>query len=146
MALDFNKFAQEGNTFINKLSENLGHTSQEDRGQVTRILKAVMHTLRDSLEFHENLHVISQLPMALKAVWVDQWEYKEKPHRPRSIEEFEDIVKSYQRLYGEQNFDWGKGTDQIVRITIESLKEYITLGEAIHVMGQLPKEVQELMG
>jgi uncharacterized protein (DUF2267 family) len=146
MALDFNKFAQEGNTFINQLAEKLGHTSEQDRGQVTRILKAVMHTLRDSLAFHENLHVISQLPMALKAVWVDQWEYKEKPHRARSIEEFEDIVKSYQRLYGEQNFDWSKGTDEIVRITIDSLKQYLTTGQAIHVVGQLPKEVQELMG
>lgn len=146
MALDFNKFAQEGNTFINKLAERLGHTDDQDRAQVTRILKAVMHTLRDSMEFHENLHVIAQLPMALKAVWVDNWDYKEKPHRPRNIEEFEEIVKSYQRLYGEQNFDWSKSTDDIVRITIDCLKEYLTLGEAIHVMGQLPKEVQELMG
>lgn len=146
MALDFNKLAKEGNTFINQLAQNLGHTSEQDRGQVTRILKAVMHTLRDSMNFQENLHVIAQLPMALKAVWVDQWQYKETPHRPRSVEEFEDIVKSYQRLYGEQNFDWQKGTDEIVRITIESLKQYLTTGEAIHVMGQLPKEVQELMG
>jgi uncharacterized protein (DUF2267 family) len=146
MALDFNKFAQEGNTFLNQLAEKLGHANEQDRGQVTRILKAVMHTLRDSMDFNENLHVIAQLPMALKAVWVDQWTAMDRPHRPRSLEEFEDIVKSYQSKYGEQNFDWEKGTDEIIRITVDCLKQYITLGEAIHVMGQLPKEVQELMG
>lgn len=146
MALNFNAVAQEGNTFLNQLADKLGHPGEQDRGQVTRILKAVMHSLRDCMDFRENLHVIAQLPLALKAVWVDQWDYKEKPHRPRNIEEFEELVKSYQRLYGEQNFDWKKSTDEIVRITIDCLKVYISTGEAIHVMGQLPKEVQELMG
>lgn len=146
MALDFNKFAQEGNTFLNKLGDELGHPGEQDRAQVARLLKAVMHTLRDSLEFHENLHVIAQLPMALKAVWVDQWDYKEKPHRPQNMEALEEIVKNYQKLYGEQNFNWNKSTDELMRITVGSLKEYLTTGEAIHVMGQLPKEVQSIMG
>lgn len=145
MALDFNTFAKEGNTFMNQLAEKLGHTSEEDREQVGRILKAVMHALRDCIDYRENFHVIAQLPMALKAVYVDQWYHMDKPHRPRDVEEFEELVKTYQRKYGEQNFDWRMSTDDITQKTIECLRQYISTGEAIHVMDQLPKGVKEMM-
>lgn len=145
MALDFNKMALEGNTFMNELSEKLGHTGTEDRQQVGRILKAVMHSLRDCLDYKENFHVLAQLPLALKAVYADQWNYMDKPHRPQNVEQFEELVKTYQRKYGEQNFDWSMSTDDIVQDTLSCLRKYISTGEAIHVMDQLPKGVKELM-
>lgn len=145
MTLHFDDFAKEGNTFLNELAEKLGHTSEQDRDQVGRILRAVMHTLRDCLNNEENLHVIAQLPMALKAVYVDQWKNRETPLRPESMEEFEDIVKSYQTKYGEQNFDWKLGTDEITKNTLLCLRQYISTGEAIHIMDQLPKDVKEVM-
>ncbi|EMR04708.1 DUF2267 domain-containing protein [Cesiribacter andamanensis] len=145
MTLDFNQIAQEGNTFMNELAQALGHTSPEDRGQVGRILKAVMHALRDCLEYRENFHVLAQLPLALKGVYVDQWQHMDSPHRPRDVEAFEELVKSYQRKYGEQNFDWEMSTDVITQKTLQCLRQYISTGEAIHIMDHLPKGVKELM-
>lgn len=130
---------------MNDLAEKLGHTSEQEREQVARILRAAMHSIRDSIDLHENLHVIAQLPMALKALYVDRWEPMEKPHRPRTIEDFKELVKAYQRKYGEQNFNWHEGTDQIFQTVMKCLRTYISTGEAIHIMDQLPKEVKELI-
>jgi uncharacterized protein (DUF2267 family) len=142
MALNFEKYAQEGNTFIKMLAGNLGHP--EETGRTGIILRAVMHTLRDLLSFGESLNMISQLPMFLKGLYVDGWEYREKPADIRSKEDFYKEVERYQDQYGEQKFDWDKSTADIVHGVLSSLRKYISEGEMQDISVQMPKAIKEL--
>ena len=55
---------------------NLG----ENRDKAGRILTAILHALRDIIPPAESLQLIAQLPMFLKAVYVNGWTLKkEKP-------------------------------------------------------------------
>lgn len=141
MSLNFEKYANEGNAFIKELARNLDHSDEIARTGI--ILKAVLHTLRERLSIGESLNLVSQLPMFLKGIYVDNWEYKEKSDI-KSIEDFKDEVKRLQDLYGEQKFDWEIPTEEIIRIVISSLGKYISDGEMEHIITQMPKNLKVL--
>lgn len=71
MALDFEKFAMKGNEFVNLLAHRLGDGN--DRERAARILRSVFRALRNHLSVDESMELLSHLPMALKAVYVDGW-------------------------------------------------------------------------
>ena len=142
MAINFEKYAQEGNLFLKKLAGELGHP--DEHGRTGIVLRAVMHTLRDRLTVSESLHLLSQLPMFLKAVYVDNWKYREKPVGYKSIEEFTNAVEEHQEQYGEQEFSWNKSTEEIVMIVFKKLGIYISEGEFEDVAAQMPNNLADL--
>lgn len=71
MPLNFEKHAQKGNKFVKDVATALGDKS--DTAKAGRMVVAVLHTLRSHLTAEENLKFLSQLPMALKGVYVHRW-------------------------------------------------------------------------
>lgn len=139
----FDKFAQEANEFINELSEELGHP--ESKEQVLIAFRAVLHSIRDRITIGESLDVISQLPMMLKALYVEQWKYQEKPNKFDSIEEFKNNVKKRQEKYGEKQFDWSLSTEDIIARIIGKLGKYLDEGQLKHIEKQMPQEIKTLI-
>lgn len=142
MGLNFEKYAHEGNSFIKELARNLGHPEETARTGI--ILRAVLHTLRQKLSIGESLNLVSQLPMFIKGIYVDNWEYNEKPSEIRTVEEFKDEVKRLQDLYGEQQFNWETPTEEIIRTVFSSLRKYVSEGEFEDIITQMPKPLKEL--
>jgi uncharacterized protein (DUF2267 family) len=144
MALDFDKYAQEGNEFINYLANKLEHP--KERQQTAIILKAVLHTLRDRLTIGESLNLLAQLPMALKGVYVDNWKYMEQPKRIKTTEEFKEEVKKEQEKLGESQFNWDMPTKEIVKTVLGAISErYLSEGEVNDIMAQLPEEMEDVI-
>lgn len=144
MVLNLDKQAQEANTFINKLAADLGHPNEVERTGI--ILRAILHTLRDRITISESFDLMAQLPMFLKAIYVDQWKYSDQPKTYKSIEDFKNEVKRQQEMYGEQEFNWKISTQDIIQTVFKQLKEnYLSDGEMGHILSQLPGEIEELV-
>ncbi|MFD2512303.1 DUF2267 domain-containing protein [Pontibacter locisalis] len=140
---NFNKFAQEANEYLNELAADLGHP--EDQGQTYILLRAVLHTLRDRIHISESLHIMSQLPLFLKGVFAEHWEYREQPLQFETLEEFKKAVEEDQARHGERQFDWKQPTDELVKMVLTSLgTRYLTEGQLEHIATQMPKEVQSV--
>jgi len=142
MALNFNKYAEEGNRFVNNLAEELGHPEEISRTGI--VLRAVMHSLRERITVSESLHFLSQLPMFLKAIYVDEWKYREKPLDLNTVEDFKEEVKLHQMQYGEQEFNWSKSTEEIIKTVFAALNTYVSEGEFEDIIAQMPKDLKEL--
>jgi uncharacterized protein (DUF2267 family) len=143
MANHFEKFAQEGNAYINQLAADLGHP--QEKGQAYILLRAVLHTIRDRITISESFHLLSQLPMFLKAVFTEHWQYREQPLQFQTVEEFKDAVKEEQARHGEQQFNWSQSTEDLISMVLSSLgTRYLTEGQLQHIAMQMPKEVQPL--
>lgn len=54
-----------------------------------RIIRSVLHALRNRLSHQESFQLIAQLPMALKAVYVDGWKIKKEFQRISHLNEFQ---------------------------------------------------------
>jgi uncharacterized protein (DUF2267 family) len=141
--MDFNKYAQEGYTFINELARDLG--KEDDKGSVTIVLRAVLQTVRDRITIPESFNLIAQLPYFLKAIYVDQWKYREQPLPIRTLEEFKEEVKMRQLQYGEQDFDWDMPTEEIIRNVFLTLRKYVSEGELEDIQANLPEVLKPLV-
>lgn len=142
MAFNFDKYAQEGRTFLKELAANLGHPGEDQAAG--RTLRAVLHVFRDRITISESLDVLAQLPMFLRGIYTEQWKYRETPLKLRNLDAFKDAVKAEQAKLGEQEFQWEESTEEIIKKTFLSLKKYLGEGEAKDVLSQMPKDVQEL--
>lgn len=142
--LSFEKFAQEAHEYVNELAQDLGHPEEKER--VLQVWRSVMHTVRDRIHLGESFQIMDPLPMIFKGIYAENWKYSEKPPKDfDTIEEMKAEVKALQKQYGEQDFPWKKPTEEIISITIDSLKRYLDESQLQHLKGQLPKEVKAVM-
>lgn len=141
MAINFDKYAQEGNTYLNNLASEIGHADDKDR--VATLLKSVLHALRDRITVKGSLNLIAQLPSFLKTVYVENWKYQENIERLKTKEEFLGKVEENQHQYGEQDFDWNQSTEELVGVVLSSLSNYVSEGEIEHITAQLPEDISD---
>lgn len=140
--LNFDKFAKDANIYIAKLATDLGHPEEKDR--TMRLWRSVMHIIRDRIHIGESIQIIDPLPMIFKGVYVEGWTYSEKPSLDYdTLEEMKDQVKKHQNIYGEKDFSWSKPTEELVVITLNSLKEFMSESQLSHIKNQMPKEIKE---
>lgn len=141
---NFSKYTEEANNYINQLASDLDHPEEQNR--VLIAWRAVMHTVRDRIQISESFDLISSLPMIMKGMYTLGWKYHETPPLDyTTIEEMKVQVKARQNQYGESDFDWNKGTDEIISIVMESLSRYLTEDHIEHIRSQLPDEVKPLV-
>ena len=142
--LNFDNYQHEINKYVNDLAAQLGHPQEKRRSLI--IWKAVMHTIRDRIHLSESFDLISQLPLILKGIYVDQWRYSESPSKDyETIREMTEEVEKLQAHYGEEDFDWNISTEEIISRTMDSLKAYFSEGQLEHIKSQLPAEVKDLV-
>ncbi len=142
--LSFDKFAQEAHEYVNELARDLGHPEEKER--VLIVWRSVMHTVRDRIHLGESMQLMDPLPMIFKGIYVENWKYSEKPPKDfTTIEEMKEEVKNLQAQHGENEFSWSKSTEEIISITLNSLKRYLKGDQLQHLKDQLPKETQSLV-
>lgn len=141
MILDFNQYAQEGNTFVNDLARELG--APGDRSQAAHILRAVLHTLRDILPLKENLQLLSQFPMFMKGVYVDGWT-GEKLEHVRNTDQFMAQVRSSMTAGNRPPLP-DEVLQRSVPVVFIVLRRYVSLGELEDIKAVLPRELKQIV-
>jgi uncharacterized protein (DUF2267 family) len=142
MALNtFEKHAAKGNKFVKNVSEYLGDVNRDKAGRIT---KAVLHALRDVLTVQENLHLISQLPLVIKGVYVDNWKISGEPKRIRTIDDFCDDLRQIARLTAEEDFDTKDDCLDAVHAVFSVIRDMVSEGEIEDIRSILPRELKEL--
>ncbi len=71
--------------WINELDRRL---EWNDKARSYRLLKAVLHALRDSLKVNEAADLGAQLPALLRGAYYEQWRPAATPVKNRSVGEF----------------------------------------------------------
>jgi len=141
MALNFNQYATDANSFIKEYAEKL---EIEDHNKAGRILSAILHGLREVISTEESLQFIAQLPMFLKAVYVNGWSGHKK-QRVKSMIEFIDLINRLDGVTSEYDFGSDEETIKYIKTTFLVLRKYVSLGELRDVRTELPKELKSLI-
>lgn len=140
MPLEFEKYVLKGNEFLYKLEENL---ENEDRAHAARILRSTFRVLRNHFSMEESLELLSQLPMAIKSVYVDGWKIKDH-QRIKTVDGFCNEI-----IHEEGRAAWRDFSNQneilaSVRAVIETMKAYVSPEEMDQAIGTLPKNIQAI--
>ena len=143
MSLRFKEYALEAQQFVEELAEALGHPQNTDK--TLRVLRAVLHTIRDRIIIQESFQFMAQLPTFLKALYVEDWKYQDKPKKFKTRTGlFEALVES-EHLLGADDFVNEELAVFIFRTVVDNLRKYISDGEFEDVVSEFPAELKEIM-
>jgi len=136
----FDKYAREGNKFLNELALALNH---EDEPVIAgRKLKAVLYTLRNHLTAEESMQMLSQLPMFMKAIFVDKWSFKSKAKRIRHLDEFYEEIQNVNKQTSEHDFPHISDASEATNVIMHMLKRYISDGQLEDMKAVMPKKLK----
>jgi uncharacterized protein (DUF2267 family) len=122
-------------TWINELDERLGWNNKH---RSYRLLKAVLHALRDGLQFHEAVDLAAQMPTLLRGAYYEQWRPAATPVKHHKKADF--VAKI------EESFktDPLAQPAQAVMAVLELLSKKLSPGEIEDVRHALPEELRNL--
>lgn len=136
MTTAFNRYASRGNEFIAQLADELNMSN--DMPRAYRILKAVLHSIRNHISPEESSQLIAQLPMAIKGIYVDGWQIGKKQKRVDTLDEF--MIEIYNLGGGFRGRTFGNRAEggKAIKAVFQVLKRYVSEGELNDVLMCLP--------
>ena len=143
MALNFNKYVQKGEEFINDVAIEIG--DPDDKARTGRIMRAVLHAFRDCVTPVESLQLISQLPMLIKAIYVDGWKIRNDGQRMRHLRDFIEAVREADGIENNYDFVTDYEVQEAIQAVFRVIKNHVSQGEIHDVIAVLPAELKSLM-
>jgi uncharacterized protein (DUF2267 family) len=143
MPLNFEKQAQKGNKFLKDVAEELGY--KEDTAKAGRMLQGVFYTLRNHLTLEENFKLLSQLPIALKGIYVHEWAPAKKRDVSRSKIDFIEEVMNHADGSSLHSISDSERGLEAIRAVLRTLKQYISPGAFKNIEAILPKQLKKLL-
>ena len=144
MALNFNQYATEGNTFLKEYANKMGMKNEPEKAG--RIFISIMHALREIIPVEESMQFIAQLPMFLKATYVNGWRIKKQKPKIKRMEDFIDLVKQFDGPAAINDFGYENDlTEKYIDVTFIYLRKYISLGEMQDIRDRLPKDLKSMI-
>ena len=142
MLLNFRKFADSGEAYLKDLAGRLG--TPNDRDRAARILRNVLHLLRDQITPQESVQLIAQLPMFMKAVYVDGWKIGGKQDKIRHFETFVDEIRYPPAVKIYTDFKSKEEAEAAIRTVFAMIVEQVSVGEIKDVVGTMPPALRPL--
>ena len=142
MGLNFNQYAKEANSFLKDYSKQMN--LNDDVEKAGRILSAILHGLRSIISTEESLQFIAQLPMFLKAVYVNGWTLK-KRQRVKNMVGFIDLIREYSGKTSLYDFESDEKAENYIKTTFIVLRKYVSLGELEDIRDEMPKELKSII-
>lgn len=142
MPIDFDKHAREGNTFLELLSQELKFPGNTEKA--SRVLRNVLHALRNILTTEDNMKFLALLPVFLKGVYTEGWTLK----KDRQVKYPKNIIFQIKMLdMWRGAFDFSN--DEMVEAAIISvfklMGKYISYRDLLEINQVLPKEINYVL-
>jgi uncharacterized protein (DUF2267 family) len=136
MTTGVSAFDQSLNTTIEWLKDLREEMGLDDEQRAFRVMRGVLHALRDRLTIEEAADFAAQLPMLLQGVYYHGWTPRGKPQKIRNRDEF--LEKVAENLMREHE------PEEAVRAVFRVLERRMHDGEIEDVKRILPHAIREL--
>lgn len=140
---NFEKYAAEGNRLLKQVAERTGEPRNTARA--SRIVRTVLHGVRDAMMPGEAADVMSQLPLVVKGVFADGWKIGPHPKRFHSEQEFIDYLRESAGGAAARDFGNDQELKSLVKEVIGVLEEdYWSEGQVRQIRQVLPEKLRTL--
>ncbi|RMD92430.1 MAG: DUF2267 domain-containing protein [Alphaproteobacteria bacterium] len=128
---------QDANRWINEVNERVGW---DNKPRAYRLLRQVLHVVRDHLNVDEAAQLGAQLPTLIRGIYYEGWDPSKTPVKMRKPEEFVAAVQA-----GFQGDPLGDAPQAIAAV-FAVLDAHVSAGEMEEVKQAFTKEIRELFG
>jgi uncharacterized protein (DUF2267 family) len=131
----FDKTVEKANVWIKDLAREL---ATDDPRQAYRVLRAVLHALRDRLSVNEVADLAAELPLLIRGIYYEGWRPSGKPLRGRRPEDL--LVRVRAELRAIDDAQAELALQAVVRV----MERHLSAGEMSDVKQCLPRPIREL--
>jgi uncharacterized protein (DUF2267 family) len=124
---------QQAHIWINDVEKRL---DWNNKPRAYRLLKTVLHALRDHLQVEAAAHLGAQLPTLIRGVYYEQWRPAATPVRDRHLESF---LAAIDQTFSSDPLD---DTAEAVATVLNLLSDRISAGEVAKVRQSLPAQLR----
>jgi uncharacterized protein (DUF2267 family) len=142
--MKYKLYIEKAQIIIKEVAEELGFPDDHQRAE--RMLRAVLHTLRSRLTIQESFQMMAQLPMLLKALYVDGWKYQQKPSRIKRIGDFIREVVHEDFPSGHHDITTSKDGENAIRAVLKVIRRHVSEGEVQDILAIMPDDLKPLWG
>jgi uncharacterized protein (DUF2267 family) len=139
--MTFEKYAAKGNEIVKEIARALGDPDGTERAE--RVLRSVLHALRNAMIPEEAVQFMGQLPLVLKGVFVDGWDFQQKK-KMRNMQEFLEEARNASGKAAARDFGNDQEAKRTIKEVIYVLRCHFSEGQVEHTRDVLPKHLQEL--
>lgn len=139
MAVEFNHYAEKGNEILAQLDKELGGQGREHAG---RVLRCVLHAIRNRISPEESLQLIAQLPMALKGLYVDGWKMSTIHKDVKTLDDLSDEIIAECGRTAWRDFSSKADAMLALRSVMKILSRFISAGEWKDIAAVMPVHLQ----
>ena len=143
MSINTGKYVEEVNSFLQQLTQELN--TPGDTNHAGRVTIAVLHTLRERIPVEESIHLISQLPMILKGIYVDGWDISRELSQADTLDEFLDEIREHAPFKDGKDFGNNQQARENVRAVLQVMRNYVSDGEMQQVKNAFPRQLAEAL-
>jgi uncharacterized protein (DUF2267 family) len=139
MSLQFYAYARKGHEFVDEVARELSISDVDRAGRLTR---CVFRALRNKLSIPESFKLVAQLPMALKAVYMDGWKHPEDLTFIATTSDFiSEVIKEDDRSAW-RDFSSEEDVRDAVSAVFRVLASHTVAGEFLNIVKVLPNELR----
>jgi uncharacterized protein (DUF2267 family) len=130
----FTQAAQQAQEWVNELADDLEWTDR----RAYRLLRNVLHALRDWLPQEEMVDLAAQLPVLVRGIYFEGWKPSETPVWNRKKEDF---IARIQEAFSD---DLLNDPDEAVAAVFSLLDRHVSYGEIEDIRHSMKKPLREL--
>ncbi len=127
---------EKAHIWLNELAAELG---SEDHQYAYRVLRAVLHAVRDRLTVDEAAQLAAQLPELIRGIYYESWDPSRTPVRYHGSKPFLDRIAAEAFLGGESEASYA------AEAVMDVLRHHVSAGEFEQVLGMLPPAVRAVV-
>jgi len=142
MEFTYEKYAYKGNEILKEIAEELKEPGI--KLMAAKLLRGVMHALRNIIPLEESFQFIAQLPLILKGVYVEGWAPSKKHKKIKKLDEFVQQVFVLAGLNPVSSFVLIESDEEVVKTAIRVLRRHVSPGEIADIRACMPGELLEL--
>jgi uncharacterized protein (DUF2267 family) len=136
-SLNFERYAADGNHFINQVAAEL----DTGRNTAARVTRAVLHAVRDRLPPEDAIEFAQGLPMALKGVYIDQYDLSSAPRIIRHPEQFIDYVCYLDGRSAGRDFPDRESVEDSIAAVFRVLERNMDFGQVAQIKRMMNDEL-----
>lgn len=131
---NFTQAAQQAQQWVNELADDLDWNQRRSY----RLLRCVLHALRDWLPQEEMVDLAAQLPVLIRGIYFEGWKPLESPVRDRRKEDF---MERIQYAFADELLN---DPEAAVAAVFSLLDRHVSRGEIVQVRNSMKKSMREL--
>ena len=130
----FGTAVSKANGWVNEIGRRLKHN---DKAEALKVLRTVLHALRDRLTIEETAHLSAQLPMVIRGVFFEGWSPFDAADPDGGLDAFLGEIADHLPHLAEQE------RLRAVQVVFDVLGRHISDGEVDDIAAFLPATLRE---